>query len=507
MPRVAVAPPPGVVRDATPSATPGRWWDANLMRWVGNVLQPVGGWRAVGSAVFPTAVREMLTWRDNSGERWAAVGCDDGSAWAYSFALDTAYPLLATAFPPLEKPGQATGYGIGTYGSDVYGLDRASQATDDGERNFGDWWTFASWGEDLLFVCTTNGKLWRWSPATPETPAAIVSNAPIDNRGVLVTSQRHVVLLGAGGDPRSVKWCSQEDPTDWTPSPTNTAGGYQVETKGLLVCGANTREGVLLLTDTDAHLMRYLGAPYVYSINKVGDACGPIGPRAVVATAAITMWMGIEGFFVWNGQPTPLPCDVQDYVFGGMNPDISPLSFGSSISTFREIWFFYPDEAALDCSRYVVWNYAENWWSIGKLARTAADPSGSIDRPIFGASDGRLYAHEQGWLDNEASRIGQVYAETGTMTLGEGDRIGHVMGVVPDLRSDLGAAAFRFFASYEANGPETEHGPFDGVTRGDGLITGPRFSARNVRMRVEAMRDAPIRVGRTRLEIVPGGRR
>jgi hypothetical protein len=449
----------------------------------------------------------MIIWRDNSGVRWAAVGCQDGSAWAFNFSLRTKHPLLSTPFKPLEPPGRATGYGIGTYGTDVYGLDRADQATTPLPPIFGDWWTFALWGEDLLFVCTNDGKLWRWSPKAPGTAAAVVSNAPADNHGVLVTPQRHVVLLGAGGDRRSVKWSSQEDPTVWAPTPTNTAGGYLVETKGVLICAANTRDGVLLLTDTDAHLMRYLGAPYVYSINKVGDACGPIGPRAMISTASLTMWMGVEGFFVWNGQPTPLPCDVQDYVFGGLNPDLAPLSFGSTISTFREVWIFYPDADALDCSRYVIWNYAENWWSIGKLARTASDPSGSTDVPIFAGPDGWLYAHEQGWLDDTQTRVGKVYAETGAMTLGEGDNIGHVTAIVPDVADDLAAVSFRFFAAYEPNGPETEHGPFNGATRGDGLIDAPRFSARNVRMRVEAAHDRAMRVGRTRIEVVPGGRR
>ncbi len=498
--------PPGVVKGATPAATPGRWFDANLMRWNGGVMQPIGGWEAIPGAAFPAAVRQLLTWRDNSGARWAACGLDNGAL--YTFNFDTGAMLRIDTpgtFLPMEPPGPPTGYGLGDFGKGLYGTPRVDTGTlIKGSALLGDWWSFALFGEDLLVIASNEGSLWRWSPLTPTTKLAKVPGAPLGNRLVIVTEERHVVLCGAASDPRRVQWSSQENPSDWTPTTTNTAGDLQINSEGVIVCVAHVAGGTLILTETDAHFLRYVGAPYVYGIQKVGESCGPVSPHAVASTVNVTAWMGPQGFFTWDGAPRTLPCDVQDWLFSIMNRDTAGRIFGVALPNFRELWWFFADDSSTEPNRYVVWNYGENHWTVGRMTRSASDLVGITNLPIMAGLDGKLYLHEVGWLDDTQPRLANVYAESGDLTLGEGERVMHVSGLIPDVIRSGDAAAYVVFTKFQPTGPESMQGPFSFTTRRDGRID-CRFAARSVRLRIEAARDIDFAVGRPRIEVSRAG--
>jgi hypothetical protein len=302
-----------------------------------------------------------------------------------------------------------------------------------------------------------------------------------------------------------VQWCSQENLSDWAPTPTNTAGALQIASEGLTMCAAAVSGGTLILTETEAHLLRYVGPPYVYGLNKVGDGCGPVSPHAMASTVNVTAWQGAQGFFVWDGAPRALPCDVQDWAFATLNRDRAGWVFGVPLPNFRELWWFFADDSSLENNRYILWNYAENHWSIGRMSRTAADRVGVGQQPLM-AGDGKVWVHELGWLADGVTRVGDVFAESGDVTLGEGDRIMHVLGVIPDITRSGDAAEYRFITKPYPNGPESVVGPFDFDTRGDGRVD-CRFSSRSVRLRVQGARDVDFGVGRMRLEVAQGGRR
>jgi hypothetical protein len=436
------------------------------------------------------------------------VGLDNGQIWSYSFELAVATKIKAVDFPALEPPGSALGYGIGNYGAELYGTSREeAEGVVGQETTLGDWYSFALWGEDLLFVCTTEGSLWRWSPSAAATPAAVVAGAPLNSIGVLVTPERHAILLGCENARRKIKWSSAENLAVWGPLPTNTAGGYTLESDGDIRTGVVHRDGVLILTEHDAHLLRYVGVPYVYSLSRVGDACGPISARSVVAAGPVVAWMGERSFFIWNGQVQPLPCDVGDFLFSSYNPDAAGRVFAVALSNFNEIWWFYSNEQNLECNRYIGWNYAENWWTLGAMRRTAGDRLHSGDPFVLAATDGRLYVHEQGWLADTVTRAGQVYAETGALNIGEGDQMMSVSAIIPDIRGPRNAVRFTFYATNEPDGVERLLGPFYPLTpRNDGRID-VRFACRSLRMRIVAHRDIDWAVGKTRLEIQPRGAR
>ena len=483
------------------------------MRFRGGQAQPVGG-NASFPQEFAAPGRDVLSWHDNAGVRWAAVGTDDRRLFVFNLESQTATDITPDGVGPLEPPGARVGFGTGDYGADTYGTarDAADIGVSDISALPGDWWSLALFGEDLLFVPTQDGQLFRWTPSDPTAPAALVAGAPVQNKGVFVTDERHVVLIGAGGNPRMVAWCDQEDPNTWIPTVSNMAGDKQLETEARPYLGFRVTGGNLILTDNDAHFMRYVGPPYAYGITKIGAACGPISPRAVSQAGGQTAWMGVNTFWQYSGgNVIPLPCDVQDWLFSLINRDMTGRVFGAPNPSFTEHWWYWPDEGATECNRYVALNFGEAGtpWIIGMQDRSAADASGAMLRPLMARTDGKLYMHEYGWTDDGASRLGTVYLETADIQLadlgGDPDKRFHVRQIEHDFVGPAGAVGYRFFLWEEPDGPEWDTGDFP-VANNTGLVDA-RFSCRGCRMRIEALADASFAIGRTKLIARTGGSR
>ena len=515
MPRVAQAPPPGVVRNATPEATPGRWYDSNLVRFRGDQLQPIGGNVALTNAVFPDLPRDMLTWHDNAGVRWAVAGTDS-KLFAYRFDTQTLHDITPAGVGPLDPPGTSTtGYGRGDYGEKAYGTARTSSdvGPSDIAATMGDRWSMDTFGEDLLVVPTQDGQLYRWTPLTPTVLPVVVAGAPTQNKGVIVTDQRHVVLLAAGGDPRKIAWSDQENPNVWLADVTNLAGDKMLVTQSYAMTAAKVSDGILIFTANDAHKMVYVGAPYAYGISQIATGCGPISPRAVVGIGSFYAWPGVQTFWSYQGNVQPLPCPVQDWFYSLVNRSMVGRVFGSPNPSFSELWWDWADEGALETNRYLALNFADpvHPWTIGVRTRTAADPSGTMDYPVLGGplgSGGGLYLHEYGWTENGIPRapLGLIYAESGDIVAGEGDKRLHVTQLVFDADGPPDVLGYRFFPREQPHDTASEYDTGLYTVIHGGLMD-MRFSGRSIRMRMEATSDGPWAVGRPRLEAKGGGRR
>lgn len=524
MPRVPQAPPPGILRGATPDVSVGRWWDANNVRFRQGQLQPIGGNVAMPGTTVTDLPRDMLTWVDNARVRWAAFGTDS-KLYVYRFDTQALTDITPTGVGPLDPPGAADGYGLGDYGTAAYGTarDPADIGPQDISALMGDMWSLATFGEDLLVVPTQDGGLYRWSPLTPTAPAAIIATAPTQNRGVIVTDQRHVVLLGAGGDPRNIAWSDQENPSLWIPDVTNLAGSKLLVTQSYAMCALKVSSGILIFTANDVHQMGYVGAPYAYGIVQIAAGCGPISPRAVISVGSFVAWPGLQSFWYFNGNVQPLGCDVQDWFYSLVNRSMVGRVFGSPNPAFSELWWDWPDEGATECNRYIAVNYGDQNllgtlyagqnrpWTIGVRSRTAGDPSGTMDNPILGGplgTGGSLFIHEFGTLDNGLPRAsnGEIYAESGTISLGEGDLRVHVKQLVFDAAPEENAIGFRFYVKEQPGdyANEIDTGLYTVIHNG---LMDVRFSGRSIRMRMEATADQPFALGRTRLEVRKGGRR
>lgn len=484
--------PPGVMRNGTDLDQSGRWRDANLVRWREGSLRPVGGWRVRNADVYDNPPRGMLAWLDLSGDRRIAGGTSNklfvtsgsGTTTDISPADLVAGTVTATV---------NTGYGGGFYGLGSYGVARP----DTGSFSEATTWSLDNWGEYLVACSTADGRLLEWQLNTA-TPAAVIANAPVDNLGLVVTAERFLFALGAGGNPRKVQWCDFEDNTLWTPASTNQAGDIELQTPGQIQCGVQVRGQTLILTDRDAHSATYQGPPFIYQFERVGQSCGTPSRRAVAVVDAGAFWMGQEGFFAYaGGAAADVKCDVSDYVFGDINRSQISLVHAVAHAQYGEIWWFYPSGGSNECDRYVAFNYKEGHWSFGQLSRSAGVPRGVFSQPIWASPDGDQYDQEVGLNYDSAT----IFAETAPISLGSGDQVMSATHLYPDEETQ-GDVTATFKTRFYPNDTERSYGPY--------LMSAPtsvRFTGRQVRMRVEGARLADWRVGTMRLDVKPRGAR
>ena len=485
--------PPGIYRNGTEYQAAGRWYDANLVRWYENTLRPVGGWRKRAAGQMSGMCRGLITWRDNSSNRFIAAGTHT-KLYAMNEA-GTLKEITPTSFTAgIADAVSKTGYGYSTYGSFAYGTARP----DTGTVTPATTWSMDTWGEYLVACSNADGKLYEWQLGfTTPTLAAVIANAPTGNKALLVTQERILFALGAGGNPRKVQWCDQENNTLWTPAGDNLAGDYELATPGTLIAGKRVKGVNLLFTDVDVHTAQYVGAPFVYGFEKAGSGCGLISAQSVAAIDTAAIWMSKSGFFIYDGYVKPLPSDVSDYVFGNMNFNQASKVYAVHNSQFGEIWWYYPSSQSTENDSYVTFNYRENHWNIGSLARTAGADAGVFTYPLMVSTDGYIYEHEVGFAYDSAS----VYAESGPVQLGNGDNIMSVRQVVPDEQT-LGEAVVSFKTRNYPTGTQSTFGPYTAANPTD-----VRFAARQVNVKVTGAVLADWRIGVMRLEAIPAGKR
>lgn len=487
--------PPGIYRNGTEYQSSGRWYDANLVRWYENTLRPINGWRkrVTAQTAMTGKCRGLITWRDNTNDRWIVAGTHT-NLYVMNEA-GTLKDITPTGFTAGIADGTSyTGYGYGTYGSYAYGVQRP----DLGSVVSATTWSLDTWGEYLIACSSADGKIYEWQVgfATP-TLAAAITNAPTGCNAVMVTADRIVFALGAGGNPRKVAWCDQENNTVWTAAIDNLAGDYELATPGTLMAGKRVKGVNLLFTDLDVHTAQYIGAPFVYGFDKAGSGCGLISAQSVAAIDTAAIWMSNSGFWMYDGYVKPLPCDVSDYVFNDINLTQKSKIYAVHLSQFGEIWWFYPSNDSNENDSYVSYNYREGHWNIGTLSRLAGADAGVFTYPLMVDSSGYIYEHEVGFAYDSAT----LFAQSGPIELGTGENIMNVRQIIPDEQT-LGEAVVSFKSRFYPTGAESSYGPYTAANP-----TSVRFSGRQVEVKVTGNTLADWRVGVMRLEATAGGRR
>ena len=315
---------------------------------------------------------------------------------------------------------------------------------------------------------------------------------------MMVTAERFLFALGAGGNPRLVQWSDREDNTLWAAAATNEAGDIELQTAGQIMCGLSVRGQSLILTDQDAHSATYQGPPFVYNFERVGQSCGVISRKAAISVDAGAFWMGQESFFSYSGGAAEeLPCDVADYVFGDMNKSQTSLIHAVQMAQHGEIWWFYPSGSSNECDRYVALDYKEGHWTFGQIDRTCGVPRGVFKYPLWTDSLGNLWEQEVGLNYDGAT----IFAESGPISLGVGEQVMSATSMIPD-EGTQGDVTATFKTRFHPNDDERSYGPYSMANPTD-----VRFTGRQVRMRVEGSRLADWRVGTMRLDVTPGGKR
>ena len=346
----------------------------------------------------------------------------------------------------LETSVFGNGWGAGTWSRGTWGSAATINALTDTLRL----WTHDNFGEDLI-INVYNGGIYYWdasvsnptsSRAVPLSSLAGASNTPTVASKVLVSDvDRHVIAFGANPlgsstqDPLLIRFSDQENAADWTPSTTNTAGDLLVGSGSRIVTAVETRQQILVFTDVSLHAMQYLGPPFTFGINMISENVTIASPNAAIAIEDNVFWMGKNEFYTYGGAVQKLPCTVRDYVFSDFNEGQSEKVFAASNTAFSEVWWYYPSADSATVDRYVVYNYQQNIWYYGTLARGAWIDRGVQENPIAAGLDGYLYTHENGFDDgsqNPATAI-SAYIESSQFDIGDGNNFSFVSRIIPDV--------------------------------------------------------------------------
>jgi len=428
----------------------------------------------------------------------------------------------------LDTQVGGTGWGSGTWGRGTWGSATTLSAT-----NTLRLWSQDNYGEDLIFN-VRNGGVYYWD-ATSGLAARGVTLASLSTdpttptlaSQVLVSDRdRHVIAFGAnqGGstalDPLSIRFSSQEDPFTWTATATNTAGDLRLGSGSAIVKAIETKREILIFTEVSLYSMQYVGPPYTFGVQLISSNISINGYNSAVAVDDTVFWMGDTEFYVYSGKTDPLLCPLKDYVFNDFNFSERDKSFAALNSEYNEVTWFYPSASSAENDRYVTFNYKEQVWTYGNLARTAWLDHGVREYPQAASPDNYLYNHEFGTDDgstNPATPL-NAYIESSPLDIGDGDHFSFVRRIIPDVtfinatndpRLDMIIKTQNYPGSNYQSGSDSEvlrtaTVPVEQYTQ----VKDIRLRGRSIILRVESNRVGTCwRLGSPRIEIQPDGRR
>lgn len=536
-------------------------------------MEPVGGWSRVTPSPLASTPRLLRQWRRDDSLVMTLVACD-GNLYA-----DDSGSFVDVA--PADLIGLTSysggGFGAGTFGTGTFGTPRSSTTSLSPRREI---WSMSNWGEDMLAVCSTDGRLFYYDSSAITTDATVVgvysistisrtsnvttivtttphnlvtgdviavsgvtdttfnstsvsvtvtnsttftysntgtngsssggkvrdTSVPTANRAVLVTPERHVLLLQAGGNGRRVAWSSRENYLDFDfSSTTNTAGFLDLQSETPLLNLVAVREGTLIWSSSRAFLLRYVGLPFIYGADELGST-RIYGPNAYAEFEGKAVWMDSSGFTIYDGGSIrPLPCPLVDYVFSNIDPIYGPIRTHATVNgKFDEIWFYYPSVGSTECNRVLIWNYTENWWSIGLLGRTSAFRAGVTEYPLMTGVDGHIYQHENGWT-YDTFDVNNIFVSSGTINMPDAEQSLTISQVLPSNGGNYDLTKYTLYSRMTPGGAERTFGPY--LSRADGYVD-CRVTGRDVRIKINANAAGDWSIGRLRLKLgAAGGRR
>jgi hypothetical protein len=333
------------------------------------------------------------------------------------------------------------GWGAGAWGSGTWGIGSAS-------TNQMRIWSQANFGEDLIFG-PNGGQIYIWKANTSLTTRGVLisslvgaSSVPTVQNLILISdSSRFTFAFGcndygsADQNPTLIRWSDQEDYLEWFPAATNQAGSLQLSHGSKIVTALQSRQEILVWTDSSLYSMQYQGPPAVWGAQLLADNISIAGPNACAIASGVTYWMGIDKFYKYDGRTQTLRCDLRQYIFQDINLEQAAQIFASTNEGFNEVWFFYCSANSFTIDKYVTYNYAEDVWAYGTMARTAWLDSALRQHPMAATYSYNIVFHEQGNDDNETGTTLPINAviETTEFDIDDGDHFGFVWRIVPDI--------------------------------------------------------------------------
>jgi len=363
-----------------------------------------------------------------------AAGATGGSAVVAEYQISVG---PATVVP-------LTGWGAGAWGVGPWGVG-VSSTTETAIRL----WSQDNFGEDLIFG-PRKGGIYYWDATTGLTNRGVLlsslagaSNVPtIQNYIYISDISRFVFCFGCNDigsvtiDPMLIRWSDQESAVNWTPAATNQAGSLRLSHGSEIVTAVQTRQEIVVWTDSALYSLQYLGAQAgVWGAQLLGDNISIEGQNAAVIASGVVYWMGVDKFYQYDGRVQTLPCDLRRHVFGDFNQSQAAQVYAGTNEGFNEVWWFYPSANSTVNDKYVVYNYIEKIWHYGTIGRTAWLDSGLLDYPIAATYSNNLVYHELGVDDNETGTPTAInaYIESAEFDIEDGQNFGFVWRMVPDV--------------------------------------------------------------------------
>ena len=333
-------------------------------------------------------------------------------------------------------------------------------------------WQIDNFGEDIL-ATIVGGKTYYFDTSAFISPrntrATLLANAPTQSNFMTISPRdRHVIFFGTQTtpgttgtyDPMAVLFGSQESTTDFIPNATNTAGFQRLSSGNRIVTAVPTRGDILILTNTSAHSMQFVGPPFTFSFKQIGTNCGTLSAHSAVEAENVVYWMSDGAFYLFDGVVKEIPCSVQDYVFQDINTDEHSIIYAGVNLDFSEVNWFYASGSSTAIDRIVTYNYLEKLWTIGTLARTTwaskdvfANPlatkympnSTTLAQPtVIGLTAGvsTLYDQEKGTNDDTDPIT--AFITSGDVDIVDGDNSMFIKRYIPDFKDQSGNLNMQF---------------------------------------------------------------
>ena len=471
----------------------------------------------------PTANSFTVTAKDTSGATVTANASDSGNGGG---SVVGAYQINVG----LNTTVSGSGWGAGTWGRGTW--DSASSLLAAGATLR--LWGNDNFGEDLLFN-VRDGGIYYWDKSGGLIRAVALDSLGTDAtiptiaKQVMVSDRdRHVIAFGCDGeasigtqDPMLIRFSDQGSLSTWQSTAENTAGELSLGSGSEIVTAIETRQQILVLTDVSAYSMQFLGPPFTFGINLISENITIMAPNAAKAVDDMVFWMGQDDFYMYNGQVQKMPCSIKSYIFNDFNSTQSEKVSAGLNSSFNEIWWFYPSSSSDENDRYAIYNYVEQVWYYGVLARTVWIDRGINTQPLAAGTDNFLYNQELGLDDGSTAPTSAItaYITSSQLDLGDGESFAFIRRIIPDVTfdgstSDAPAANFiiktRNFPGGTYNTTST-----NAVTRSATVPVEQFTTQAHVRLRGRSftfelqstIAETQWRLGAPRVEVRPDGRR
>lgn len=436
---------------------------------VGGTGWGAGQWSGTTSGALATQLNEALDASETAIDVDSSTGIIAGDLILVDNELITVGTLSSNTLGTGGGPSTrgASGTTAATHADNT--LVRLAVGNEDSSNDFVGWgnassltvsgaqirlWSHDNFGEDLI-INPRDGGLFYWDKTSGVSARAIELSAttifsgersvPTIAKQVMVSdSDRHVIAFGCDGlgasltstqgngiqDPLLIRFSSQENPVDWFPTTTNTAGDIRLGGGSEFVQAVETKEQILVFTNKSLHSMRFIGPPFTFGIKELSKNITIMSPSSAVAVDDSVFWMGVDTFYMYTGQTQQIPCSVKDKVFLDFNFEERDKVHAGVNSEFSEITWFYPSASSVEIDKYITFNYLENIWYFGSLSRKAWLDRGIKNLPV--ATGGQyLYNHEVGFDDDGSAMT--AFVESAPMALGDAGRMAFLNRIIPDI--------------------------------------------------------------------------